>query len=598
MSATGFVDGSGNDLITIFHPIGAATKIANVGYESSLNGDKDLSSIFLGYTSGTKAYLTGFMYNELDLSELFQKLGPMGPITTNQFVQVTQIGVEYLYSFTTTTTYTATWPFGNYIVRYLCVAGGGGGGRSIGAGGGGGGVLTNTVSFSLSVQTAMTITVGVGGTGMAEKDGPVALNGGNSSITSTMLTVTSIGGGGGSGQSFNFYNQNQPGMTGGSGAGESRHGSEPGTGTSGQGNSGGSYLTDERTYYNAGGGGGAGGVGQNGNNSEPYGFGGDGISNDITGTATFYGGGGGGGALNFITSTSGGTGGNGGGGRGGHYNFSNATTILPTSGTANTGGGGGGDAPDFNPGGDGGSGIVILRIRNGAYITFPDTYATFVKSPTITTDTYLTTVRTLTVSGETTYKNGVYTVSSSSAFASWSHPYIAFCNINPDNDAANWATGGTSVTSPNNQRTLTNTGYMIYSGGSYNTADGIYQGTTNAFFTTTYLFNGSSTSMNGEWIQISFPYFIELTSITLYKYPGEPYFARMPYTGVILGSIDGITWNFIHNFSSGALVGNGPWTYNISTTKSYTFIRFVINATNKGPHLNIKQIFYTGIAIS
>jgi hypothetical protein len=245
MSATGFVDGSGNDLIEVFQPIGTATKIVDVGFVSILNGDKDLSAIFRGYTSGAKASITGIVYNNLDLAEWFQKKGPMTPLTSmTPAVEPTMIGNDYLYTFTTMTTYTATWSPGDYTVRYLCVAGGGGGGRRVGAGGGAGGVLTNTVSFSVSTATNITITVGVGGTGMSVSAGPAATNGGNSSITSSMLNVTSMGGGGGTGISF----PGLVGKSGGSGAGGVYNSvgaiyqgtsGEPGAGTSGQGNSGG-----------------------------------------------------------------------------------------------------------------------------------------------------------------------------------------------------------------------------------------------------------------------------------------------------------------------------------------------------------------------
>ena len=608
MSATGFVDGSGNDLIEVFQPIGTATKIVDVGFVSILNGDKDLSAIFRGYTMGAKASNTGIVYNNLDLAEWFQKKGPMTPLTTVPNIEPTMIGNDYLYKFTTARTYNITFN-SNYSVRYLCVAGGGGGGTGIGGGGGAGGVLTGV--FSPVSGISYTIIVGNGGNGMIGQGnfgGPRASNGGNSSITSVAL---SFGGGGGNSSYVSYVE----GASGGSGAGQTAA-TTRGGGTEGQGFYGGGYAYSLDIIV-SGGGGGAGSPGgdSRGNGIGQSGFarpgnGGNGVLNDITGSALYYGGGGGGAysatdGSSFLPVSIGGLG-------GGGYGQSEATGGLSPdaqSGTPNTGGGGGGSTrwrnyPNMIPGGNGGSGVVILRITETITITntktlqatnqtFPDTYATFVKSPTVVTDTYSNTNRTLTVSGATTYKNGVYSVSSSSAYASWSHPYLAFCNINPDANAANWASGGTPTTSPNNQRTLSNTGYITYDRSGYN-ASGVYQGATGVLFTTTYLFNGSFTTMNGEWIQISFPYLIKLTSIIIHKYPGDAFFVRMPKTGVILGSNDGTTWYFIHNFSSGSLVGNGPWTYNISTTNSYTFIRFVINTNNGGPILNIKQIFYTG----
>jgi hypothetical protein len=81
------------------------------------------------------------------------------------------------------------------------------------------------------------------------------------------------------------------------------------------------------------------------------GAGGVGISSDISGVVTFYGGGGGGGGAQNDAR---GVGGNGGGGTG--ANAGNAATA----GIANTGGGGGG-GNDSRVGAAGGSGVVILR---------------------------------------------------------------------------------------------------------------------------------------------------------------------------------------------------------------------------------------------
>ena len=99
------------------------------------------------------------------------------------------------------------------------------------------------------------------------------------------------------------------------------------------------------------------------------GNGGPGIPYDITGSTVYYGGGGGGSCQLYGTQTpvisQGGTGG---GGNGSWYK-SNAGTSFSgnaTSGRDNTGGGGGGG--EFNastaitPGGNGGSGLVIISI--------------------------------------------------------------------------------------------------------------------------------------------------------------------------------------------------------------------------------------------
>jgi hypothetical protein len=514
----------------------------------------------------------------------------MGPLTITPEIIPSFIGTDILYTFTTVGTYTVTLNRDVSNIRYLCVAGGGGGGFLRAGGGGAGGLIDSSLN-NVVKTTTFTITVGNGGSGMKSgTDTPS--NGGNSSITPTTPTIIAYGGGGGSGSS-----SNQPSRSNGGGCSAGAAISQL-IGTSSQGFNGTSYFTNSSDRFFAGGGGGMGGSGTTpsiGGGSN----GGIGKISNITGSDNYYCGGGGGAKQRTngdpsVTNQ----GGMGGGGDGGVLNESlPLTRVNATNGTPNTGGGGGGGVSGGTGGGNGGSGIVILRVSR-IYLqatnqTFPDTYATFVKSQTVNTDVYSSTNLTVTVSGATTYKNGLYSVSSSSAYSSETHPYFAFCK--PDALLTTWASGGTTTTSPNDERTLTNTGYRTYDRYGYN-ASGVYQGATGVFFTTPYLFNGSFTTMDGEWIQISFPYLIKLTSITIHKYQGGAY--KMPQTGVILGSDDGTIWNFIHNFSAGSLVGNGPWTYNISTTNLYTFIRFVINTgTNNGepiPILRIKQIFYTG----
>ena len=241
----------------------------------------------------------------------------------------------------------------SYSAEYLVVAGGGGGGTSSNraGGGGAGGLLTNYGVSTISIlkNQVYTITVGNGGSG-----GSQGSQGSNSVLSgSGISTVTAIGGGGGG------TNGSTPGGSGG-GAGDGNIGS---AGTVGQGNDGG----DGTGGGNAAGGGG-GGAGAAGADSSPGvgGNGGAGLSNSITGSATFYAGGGGG------TSEAGsaGSGGSGGGG---------AASVggSGTNGTVNTGGGGG---AGHTSAGTGGSGVVILRVATADYS------GTTTGSPTVTTD--------------------------------------------------------------------------------------------------------------------------------------------------------------------------------------------------------------------
>lgn len=226
-----------------------------------------------------------------------------GLASGNATVDRATVSGQTILKYLTAGSTTFTPPTGVSTVRALVVPGGGGGGNGVGgvsygSGGAGGTVRANA---SLAVSGSVAITVGAGGVG-----GASATSGGSSSIAA-LLTAT--GG-------------NAP---------------NPATGRAGGSNA--DFIGETGTVgYNGGAGAGA---GENGG-TDGVKEGGDGVSNDITGTATFYGGGGGGGL--------GGAGGSGGGGAG---------TGTGVAGTANTGGGGGGG--EGTSGGAGGSGIVIVR---------------------------------------------------------------------------------------------------------------------------------------------------------------------------------------------------------------------------------------------
>jgi hypothetical protein len=245
---------------------------------------------------------------------------------------------------------------------YLVVAGGGGGEGNNNAdaysGGGGAGGLRSTVTatggggslespLSLASGTGYTVTIGAGGVGSVND---TSTNGSNSVFS----TITSTGGGRGG----RFGN----GYTGGSGSGAGSSYTNVahtgGAGTTNQGYAGGnSPATLQDANASSGGGGGAGAVGSNGTNGAG-GNGGNGVAVSISGSSVTYAGGGGG-----ASRTTQGTGGTGGGGAGAK---GTASVSVATAGTVNTGGGGGGGGRDstlgYNcTGGNGGSGIVIVR---------------------------------------------------------------------------------------------------------------------------------------------------------------------------------------------------------------------------------------------
>ena len=216
-------------------------------------------------------------------------------------------------------------------VEYLVVGGGGAGGASGGGGGGGGAVAYG--NFVAYTESNYTVVIGAGG----------AAPGGNGS-SSQFATVLGLGGGGGG-------NLASIGKDGGSGGGSGTLGITGGISTaSDEGNSG--WGSSSSCWAGGGGGAGSQSTGKNGGSARVL---------AITGLSQSYGAGGGGGA--FCDAELGGIGGavtagSGGGGR------LQCFASVPTPGQANTGSGGGG-AGSTECGwsaGNGGSGVVIIKI--------------------------------------------------------------------------------------------------------------------------------------------------------------------------------------------------------------------------------------------
>ena len=269
-------------------------------------------------------------------------------------------------------------------VEYLVVAGGGAGGSGLGGGGGAGGLLTNVGSEKMSVTLGSHPTT-VGEGGVTQTLRALGTNGGDSAF----LSITASGGGAaGAHRDFNGTGEPFP-RTGGSGGGAGQDFAasngvvEGASGIAGQGTSGGDGVKfgvgdeSDTQVWRGGGGGGAGGAGLDAYSSP--GDGGDGLLVDIDGNNLFWGGGGGGCSFKGNTgSGSGGMGGGGGGsatqqtgssppGSGGGGGLNTGENGFVGSdrrggdGGANTGGGGGGSSWDTARGGNGGSGIVIVR---------------------------------------------------------------------------------------------------------------------------------------------------------------------------------------------------------------------------------------------
>jgi len=242
-------------------------------------------------------------------------------------------------------------------VEYFIVAGGGGGGNSgtqsgdtlqTSAGGGGGGGLRQGTAHALG-PGSFGVDVGIGGQGGTSLPNQAAQNGADSSFAG----IIALGGGHGGG-----HNAGTPATGGSGGGGRGRNNAAttlgaagtPGQGQAGgDGNGHGSNLAN-RTGGGGGGGGGSGIAGINGN----AGAGGLGVNSGITGIAQSYAGGGGGGAISINANAGNATHGGGGGGGG-------LASAIPGDGHPGTGGGGGGAGFGRDAGGNGGSGVVILR---------------------------------------------------------------------------------------------------------------------------------------------------------------------------------------------------------------------------------------------
>ena len=276
--------------------------------------------------------------------------------------------------FTSSGTFAVSALSGTYpdSMDYLVVGGGGGGGtQDVGGGGGAGGFLTST-GYSASIGS-YTVIIGAGGIGgspaypVLNGDGE---DGANSDFYPTPVShpsptyLRAVGGGGGgsgnqsSGPGAPTYHDARPG---GSGGGGGWGGGSGASGTSGQGNAGGNGNGSPSASQSGGGGGGAGGAG--GTNPAPNTTGGSGgvgspnvYAYGPSNPETYAGGGGGGG------DGGGGTGGSSIGGAGGPSGAAGNNAVVSTG---SGGGGVGGACPASVHGGDGSSGIVVVRYQIG-----------------------------------------------------------------------------------------------------------------------------------------------------------------------------------------------------------------------------------------
>jgi hypothetical protein len=303
-------------------------------------------------------------------------------------------------------------------VEVLVVAGGGGGGGSYAGGGGGAGGLIHESSYSISSNGSYTITVGAGGSGSGY--GTVGLSGNNSQFGSNLVAV----GGGGGGTCF----PSQNGLNGGSGGGGGYGSSSGGLKTSGQGQDGSSFAT---AGFNSGGAGG--GAGAPGDATVNGPVGGAGLAYTISGISTYYAGGGGAGS-----DGTGGAGGIGGGGAGGSPRLS-GIAATPNTG----GGGGGGGGHDTAPvGGNGGSGIVIVK-----YLGSPSAIGGIISQVGGYTIHTFTNIGTTSITFSSAYVNVGETKNLTCAISggAWSSADINIASVDPSTGVVTGVAGGQTI---------------------------------------------------------------------------------------------------------------------------------------------------------
>lgn len=243
---------------------------------------------------------------------------------------------------------TTTWsaPAGLNSVDVLLVGGGGGGGGAfdaVGAGGGGAGGMREWNALSITGGTDLSVVVGAGGAGGAGATNAYGYAGSNGGATSfDSISVSGGGGGGGRGTA---------GVAGASGGGPGGRfaAGVTGTGITGEGNSGG---TTTMAYTGGAGGGGKSAVGATAN-SNAGAAGGLGLQSSVDTVATVYANGGAGGSRTAA-----------------------ANGVAGTTSTGNGGEGASCNSGCGRAGGNGGSGLVVVRYAPSSISTTTTTTPT------------------------------------------------------------------------------------------------------------------------------------------------------------------------------------------------------------------------------
>jgi hypothetical protein len=186
------------------------------------------------------------------------------------------------------------------------------------------------------------------------------------------------------------------------------------------------------------------------------------------------------------------------------------------------------------------------------------------------------TTQTATLSTYSSIKNGSYTIRASS-YSTLSGTAMSPCRAftRPNGNYNNCLYWGQLIASPtwtgfyNDSNTLVN-----YTQNPYNTLTYLGGGS-GKFWTTIY---DTNQSVNGEWIEVKFPFKALIKSIIIRPIAGN--LAYTPRTGKVLGSDDGTIWSLIGNYAqttTAYIYYTNPFP---SNTKRFQYIRFVITGCN------------------
>jgi hypothetical protein len=165
------------------------------------------------------------------------------------------------------------------------------------------------------------------------------------------------------------------------------------------------------------------------------------------------------------------------------------------------------------------------------------------------------------LTGTSSFMNGTYIASQSSTASSWSAWRALYNNTNDF-----WHSSYQGDGYPQ----------MAYNGAS----PSLYVGGGAGYFWNTKV---SGVDIPGEWIQIQFPYELQLTSYYLLCRAGFPWNNRGPKIFYVAGSNDGISWTKVDYQNLDAIPSGNSATFTVTGGAFYSYFRLIINQLFNGP---------------